>query len=51
MKVVGGIYITIIRPIIHTYNPIARYALPVIGYLAAVLTVIYGWNYMHERCV
>ena len=26
----------------------ARYALPVIGYLAAVLTVIYGWNYMHE---
>lgn len=39
---------TIIRQIIHTYNPIARYALPVIGYLAAVLTVIYGWNYMHE---
>lgn len=39
---------TIIRQIIHTYNPIARYALPVIGYLAAVLTIIYGWNYMHE---
>ena len=39
---------TIIRQIIHTYNPIARYVLPVIGYLAAVLTVIYGWNYMHE---
>ena len=39
---------TIIRQIIHTYNPIVRYALPVIGYLAAVLTVIYGWNYMHE---
>lgn len=39
---------TIIRQIIHTYNPIVRYALPVIGYLAAVLTVIYGWSYMHE---
>ena len=39
---------TIIRQIIHTYNPIVRYALPVIDYLAAVLTVIYGWNYMHE---
>ena len=25
---------TIIRQIIHTYNPIARYALPVIGYVA-----------------
>ena len=43
---------TIIRQIIHTYNPIARYALPVIGYLAAVLTVIYGLLHnMHcARC-
>ena len=39
---------TIIRQIIHTYNPVAQYALPIIGYLTAVLTVIYGWNYMHE---
>lgn len=33
---------TIIRQIIHTYNETAKYALPVIGYLAAALTVIGG---------
>lgn len=39
---------TIIRQIIHTYNPVAKYALPIIGYLAAILTIVYGWEYMHE---
>ena len=39
---------TIIRQIIHTYNPIAKYALPIIGYLAAILTIIYGWGHMYE---
>lgn len=37
---------TIIRQIIHTYNRIAKYALPIIGYLAAILTFIYGWEYV-----
>ena len=41
---------TIIGQIIHTYNPIARYALPVIGYLAAVLTVIYGLELYARSC-
>ena len=39
---------TIIRQIIHTYNPIAKYALPIIGYLAAIIAFIYGWEYMRE---
>lgn len=39
---------TIIRQIINTYNQVAKYALPVIGYLAAVLTFIGGWEYMHS---
>lgn len=39
---------TIIRQIIHTYNRVAEYALPIIGYLAALMTFIYGWEYMHE---
>lgn len=37
---------TIIRQIINTYNPVAKYALPIIGYLAAILTFIAGWEYM-----
>lgn len=39
---------TIIRQIIHTYNKVAEYALPIIGYLAALMTFICGWEYMHE---
>ena len=39
---------TIIRQIIHTYNTVAKYALPVLGYLAALLTFIYGWEYFSE---
>lgn len=33
---------TIIRQIIHTYNNFVKYALPIIGYLAAILTIITG---------
>lgn len=33
---------TIIRQIIHTYNRTAKYALPIIGYLAATITIIWG---------
>lgn len=33
---------TIIRQIINTYNNVAKYALPTIGYLAAVVTVAAG---------
>lgn len=39
---------TIIRQIIHTYGMVAKYALPVLGYLAALLTFIYGWEYIGE---
>lgn len=39
---------TIIRQIIHTYNKVAEYALPIIGYLAALMTFICGWEYIHE---
>lgn len=39
---------TIIRQIIHTYSQVAKYALPIIGYLAAVLTFICGWEYMNS---
>lgn len=39
---------TIIRQIIHTYSTVAKYALPVLGYLAALLTFIYGWEYIGE---
>ena len=39
---------TIIRQIIHTYSTVAKYALPILGYLAALLTLIYGWEYMGE---
>ena len=37
-----GTAATIIRQIIHTYNKPAKYALPVIGYLAAIITIIGG---------
>ena len=33
---------TIIRQIIHTFGQISRYALPALGYLSALLTVIAG---------
>ena len=33
---------TIIRQIIHTYNQTAKYVLPIIGYLAATITIISG---------
>lgn len=33
---------TIIRQIIHTFGSISRYALPILGYSSAVLTVIMG---------
>ena len=39
---------TIIRQIIHTYNTVVLYALPVLGYLAALLTFICGWEYISE---
>lgn len=38
---------TIIRQIIHTYSPIVKYALPIIGYMAAIITFIYGWEYIN----
>lgn len=33
---------TIIRQIIHTYNKAAKYGLPILGYLAAAITIIAG---------
>lgn len=39
---------TIIRQIIHTYNTASKYALPILGYLAAALTFILGWIYINE---
>ena len=33
---------TIIRQIIHTYNETTKYILPIVGYLAALITVISG---------
>lgn len=39
---------TIIRQIIHTYNTVVLYALPVLGYLTALLTFICGWEYISE---
>ena len=39
---------TIIRQIIHTYNTVVLYALPVLGYLAALLTFICGWEYQRS---
>lgn len=33
---------TIIRQIIHTYNKIAMYGLPILGYSAALITIIVG---------
>lgn len=39
---------TIIRQIIHTYHTAAKYALPILGYLAAVITFISGWEYISE---
>ncbi len=37
---------TIIRQIINSYNVIAKYALPILGYGAAVVTFLCGWHYM-----
>ena len=39
---------TIIRQIIHTYSTAAKYVLPIIGYLAAVLCFIGGMNYIND---
>ena len=40
---------TIIRQIIHTYNKTAKYALPIIGYLAAIITIGYGiYHFTHS---
>lgn len=33
---------TIIRQIIHTYNEATKYVLPVVGYLAAIITIVGG---------
>lgn len=33
---------TIIRQIIHTYNETAKWGLPLLGYLAAIVTIIAG---------
>lgn len=38
---------TIIRQIIHTYSTVAKYLLPIIGYLAAVLCFIGGVMYIN----
>ena len=34
---------TIIRQIIHTYNNVARFALPILGYLSATITFLAGF--------
>lgn len=39
---------TIIRQIINTFGQISRYALPVLGYLSAILTVIAGIGVMRS---
>ena len=39
---------TIIRQLIHTYNRTARYALPILGYAAAIFTFAAGWGYMAD---
>ena len=39
---------TIIRQIIHTYSTAAKYALPIIGYLAAVVCFIGGMTYISD---
>ena len=42
---------TIIRQIIHTYNKSAKYILPVIGYLAAIITIIGCRTRYHRRWI
>lgn len=39
---------TIIRQLIHTYNRTARFALPILGYAAAIFTFAAGWGYMAD---
>lgn len=39
---------TIIRQIVDTYNAVVRYVLPMLGYIAAVVTFAGGWYYMHD---
>ena len=39
---------TIIRQIIHTYNKSAKYILPVIGYLAAIITITQLYTLMYQ---
>ena len=38
---------TIIRQIIHTYNNVARFALPILGYLSATITF---WRALSYSC-
>lgn len=42
---------TIIRQIIHTYNPFARRFLPVLGYAVALTTFIFGVIMIHDTSV
>lgn len=37
---------TIIRQIINSYNAVAKFTLPILGYCAAVVTFVCGWRYM-----
>jgi hypothetical protein len=39
---------TIIRQIVNTYNAVARYALPMLGYAGAVVTFAGGWHYLND---
>ena len=39
---------TIIRQIINTYNSVAKYTLPLLGYSVAIVTFVCGWHYMHS---
>jgi hypothetical protein len=40
---------TIIRQIINSYNIVAKYTLPILGYGAAIITFLCGWWYMHNE--
>ncbi|MBE6303239.1 MAG: DUF2776 domain-containing protein [Bacteroidales bacterium] len=39
---------TIIRQIINSYNVVAKYALPILGYSVAIITFLCGRWYMHD---
>lgn len=43
---------TIIRQIIHTYGSVSKYALPIIGYLSALITIVSGiYIFRHSTSV